>query len=113
MLANIIENAMKHSPPGAHIGLAAIASATEIKVVVSDSGPGIPSEERSNVFKRFYRVESSRSTPGSGLGLSLVQAIARLQQVSIDLCDNNPGLQVILGFASGTADRINCSRTVS
>ncbi len=100
MLANIIENAMKHSPPGARIGLLTTASPTEIKVAVTDSGPGIPVGERSNVFKRFYRIESSRSTPGSGLGLSLVEAIARLHQVSVDLADNNPGLRVTLGFPS-------------
>lgn len=98
MLANIIENAMKHSPPGARIGLVTTASPTEIKVAVTDSGPGIPAGERSNVFRRFYRIESSRSTPGSGLGLSLVEAIARLHQVSVDLADNDPGLRVTLGF---------------
>jgi signal transduction histidine kinase len=113
MLANIIENAMKHSPPAAHIGLVAIASPTEIKVVVTDSGPGIPADERSNVFKRFYRIESSRSTPGSGLGLSLVEAIARLQQVSIDLSDNAPGLQVTLGFASPGSIRTGSSARAS
>ena len=100
MLANIIENAMKHSPPGGRIGLVTCASSTEIKVAVTDDGPGIPVFERSNVFKRFYRIETSRSTPGSGLGLSLVEAIARLHHVSIDLSDNNPGLRITLGFSS-------------
>jgi signal transduction histidine kinase len=97
-LANIIENAMKHSPTGAMIDLVTTASPIEITVAVSDSGPGIPKAERSNVFRRFYRIESSRSTPGSGLGLSLVEAIARLHQVSVNLADNSPGLRVTLGF---------------
>jgi signal transduction histidine kinase len=99
MLANIIENAIKHSPPGARIELVTTASPAEIKVTVTDNGPGIPAGERSNVFSRFYRLESSRSTPGSGLGLSLVEAIAKLHQVGVDLADNDPGLRLTLRFA--------------
>jgi len=98
MVANVIENAMKHSPAGASIGLVTIASPGAITVGVNDSGPGIPAEERGHVFQRFYRLESSRSTPGSGLGLSLVEAIAALHQVSIELTDNGPGLRVMLRF---------------
>jgi len=63
-----------------------------------DSGPGIPVADRGRVFRRFYRLESSRSTPGSGLGLSLVEAIAALHQVSIELTDNCPGLRITLRF---------------
>ena len=64
-------------------------------VVISDSGPGIPASERKNVFRRFYRVESSRGEqPGHGLGLSLVQAIAQYHRGSVELGSNNPGLQV-------------------
>ena len=106
MLANIIENAMKHSPTGAMIDLVTTASPIKIVVAVSDSGPGIPEGERSNVFRRFYRIESSRSTPGSGLGLSLVEAIARLHQVSVDLADNSPGLRVTLGFLPPSSTHI-------
>ncbi len=106
MLANIVENAMKHSPTGAMIDLVTTASPIEIIVAVSDSGPGIPEGERSNVFRRFYRIESSRSTPGSGLGLSLVKAIARLHQVSVDLADNSPGLRVTLGFLPSSSIHI-------
>jgi signal transduction histidine kinase len=98
MIANIIENAMKHSPTGASIGLAATGPPSAMVVVVSDSGPGIPAEERARVFQRFYRLERSRSTPGSGLGLSLVEAIAALHQVGIKLTDNRPGLRVTLQF---------------
>jgi signal transduction histidine kinase len=99
-LANIIENAMKHSPPGARIDLKAVASSTGIKVIVSDDGPGIPLAERENVFKRFYRVESSRSTAGSGLGLSLVDAIVNLHRIRVNLADNHPGLRVSLIFSA-------------
>jgi signal transduction histidine kinase len=67
---------------------------------VSDDGPGIPSEEVERVFKRFYRLERSRSTPGNGLGLSLVAAVARLHGAGIRLIDNAPGLRVELRFPS-------------
>jgi signal transduction histidine kinase len=110
MLANIIENAMKHSPPGARIELVTTASPAEIKVTVTDNGPGIPAGERSNVFSRFYRLESSRSTPGSGQGLSLVEAIAKLHQVGVDLTDNDPGLRLTLRFAPlGPVDIASCA----
>jgi signal transduction histidine kinase len=98
MIANIIENAMKHSPMGASIALVATGPPSAMVVVVSDSGPGIPAEERARVFQRFYRLERSRSTPGSGLGLSLVEAIAALHHVGIQLTDNRPGLRVTLRF---------------
>jgi len=98
MIANVIENAMKHSPTGASIGLVTSESPSTIAVAVSDSGPGIPTEERARVFQRFYRLERSRSTPGSGLGLSLVEAIAALHQMGIELTDNGPGLRVTLRF---------------
>jgi signal transduction histidine kinase len=98
MIANVIENAMKHSPRGACISLVTSRSASSVAVAVNDSGPGIPSEKRERVFQRFFRLERSRSTPGSGLGLSLVNAIARLHQIGIDLGDNGPGLSVTLRF---------------
>jgi signal transduction histidine kinase len=98
MTANVIENAIKHSPRGTSISLVTSESASTITVAVSDSGPGIPSEQRARVFRRFYRLERSRSTPGNGLGLSLVEAIAALHQIGIELTDNAPGLRVTLRF---------------
>jgi signal transduction histidine kinase len=98
MIANVIENAMKHSPRRASISLVASESSSTIAVAVNDSGPGIPSEQRTRVFQRFYRLERSRNTPGSGLGLSLVEAIAALHQIGIELTDNAPGLRVTLRF---------------
>ena len=65
---------------------------------VADSGPGIPEEARDSVLQRFYRLESSRNTPGSGLGLSLVAAVAHLHNVALELSDNAPGLRVSLRF---------------
>ena len=63
-----------------------------------DNGPGIQESERKNVFKRFYRLERSRSTPGSGLGLALVAAVADLHTARIELIDNEPGLKVAIQF---------------
>jgi signal transduction histidine kinase len=98
MIANVIENAMKHSPKGASIDLLTSEIPNTIAVAVNDSGPGIPAEERAHVFQRFYRLAHSRSTPGNGLGLSLVEAIAALHQAGIQLADNGPGLSVTLRF---------------
>jgi signal transduction histidine kinase len=108
MIANVIENAMRHSPRGASIGLAASESQSTTAVAISDNGPGIPAEERIRVFQRFYRLESSRSTPGSGLGLSLVEAIAALHRMGVELTDNGPGLRVTLQFH--TADQRTLTR---
>jgi len=99
MLANIVENAMKHSPYKASIDVVAMTTAAGVDVVVTDNGPGIPETERDRVFDRFYRVEHSRSTPGGGLGLTLVKAIAARHRIAIELGDNKPGLRVALRFS--------------
>jgi signal transduction histidine kinase len=101
MFANLIENAMRHSPAGASIGVAAATTAEAAEVVVADNGPGIPATEHSKVFRRFYRLETSRTTLGSGLGLSLVAAVAALHDVAVELGDNKPGLRVRLRFSGG------------
>ena len=98
MFANVLDNAIKYTPSGGNIRLqlrVGAAGSAEHGVVISDSGPGIPVVERKNVFRRFYRVESSRTElPGHGLGLSLVQAIAQYHFGSVELGSANPGLQV-------------------
>ena len=97
MFANVLDNAIKYTPPRGRIRvqLRPRADGTGHTVVVADSGPGIPFSERKNVFRRFYRVESSRGEhPGHGLGLSLVQAIAQYHHGSVELGGNSPGLQV-------------------
>lgn len=96
MFANLVENALRHSPSGSAVGLLAIQEDDGIKIIVSDTGPGIPAAEHKNVFQRFYRLEASRTTPGNGLGLSLVAAIAALHEMSIELSDNKPGLRVVV-----------------
>jgi signal transduction histidine kinase len=105
MVANLIENSMHHCPAGVDItvGLAQEAGAPVLRV--ADTGPGIPAGERENVFRRFYRLEASRTTPGSGLGLALVKAVADLHGASIELSDNQPGLCVAIRFPAPTAAR--------
>ena len=95
-LANLVDNAIKYTPEGGRISISAAAADSRVKVVVADSGPGIPAELREKVFERMFRIDSSRSTQGSGLGLSLVRAVADLHGASIELGDNDPGLRVEL-----------------
>ncbi len=78
LFANLIENAIRHSPKGTRIDVSLQKRGERHVAVVADSGPGIPEHERENVFRRLYRLERERTTPGSGLGLSLVAAIAEL-----------------------------------
>jgi signal transduction histidine kinase len=94
MLANLVENALRHCPRGARIELLLDGRVG----VIADNGPGIPEAERDKVFRRFYRLEASRTTPGSGLGLSLVAAVAELHGIAIELGDNQPGMRVTLRF---------------
>ena len=102
MLSNLIDNAIKYTPEGGHIDLKLTESQSEITLIVADSGIGIPEEDREKVFERFYRVAKSRSLPGNGLGLSLVQAVLDLHQGHIELADNQPGLKVSLTFPKQT-----------
>jgi signal transduction histidine kinase len=74
-------------------------------IAVADRGSGIPLEERKHVFKRFYRIERSRSSPGNGLGLSLVSSVAQLHGAHIEMGDNGPGLKIQLQFRPRTARR--------
>ncbi|MER8631781.1 HAMP domain-containing histidine kinase [Mesorhizobium opportunistum] len=98
MFANLVENALRHCPPGTTIKLSVTRQGGHVLGSVADNGPGIPAEEREKVFQRLYRLDHSRSTPGSGLGLSLVRAIADLHGASIALEDCRPGLAVVVSF---------------
>jgi signal transduction histidine kinase len=101
LFANLIENAIRHSSKGIRIGVDLRNEPDRYVAVVWDTGPGIPTHERSNVFRRLYRLERARSTPGSGLGLSLVAAIADLHGASVELDDNKPGLRIAVAFPKG------------
>jgi signal transduction histidine kinase len=97
-ISNLVDNAIKHGRAGGLVRIRLDQKDGETILSVSDDGPGIPPEEFERVFKRFYRLERSRSTPGNGLGLSLVAAVARLHGASTRLIDNAPGLRVELRF---------------
>lgn len=96
--ANLIENALRHCTPGTAITCRVEADAADIRASVEDTGPGIPEAERENVLRRLYRLEKSRTTEGSGLGLALVKAVADLHQARLSLTDATPGLRVNLSF---------------
>ena len=98
MYANLIENAIRHCPMGSAIHLKITDDAGTIITSVEDDGPGIPEHEHDKVFRRLYRVEKSRTSPGTGLGLSLVKAIADLHGASIRLEDATPGLRVVIAY---------------
>jgi signal transduction histidine kinase len=98
LFANLIDNAIKFSPPKSIIRLSIFKNQGRISVTIEDQGPGIPDPEKEKVFKHFYRGDSSRGWPGNGLGLSLVQAAAQQHQANIHLEDSNPGLRVRITF---------------
>ena len=98
MVANLVENAIQHMASGGDITLQ-LSDAAGVPVLrVRDTGPGIPATECAKVFRRFYRLEQSRTTPGNGLGLALVKAVVELHGASIELDDNHPGLCVTIRF---------------
>jgi signal transduction histidine kinase len=98
LFANLVENAVRHSGDGAAIRIETVIRDGGVAVLIADNGPGIPPEHRIRVFQRFFRLDASRTTPGSGLGLSLVKAIATLHEMSIELLSNEPGLLVLVRF---------------
>lgn len=95
-LANLLDNAIKFSPENAQVSLALIRCEGRLQLTIRDGGCGIDPRLYDKVFERFYRADSSRSTEGTGLGLSLVKAVIDLHQGSIALSDNQPGLVVTL-----------------
>lgn len=100
-LANLLDNAVKYTPSGGAIQVQLTNPPSGPELTVADTGPGVPAEHRDLVLERFARLESSRNTPGSGLGLSLVAAVAGLHQAVLRLDDNHPGLRVTLAFPQG------------
>jgi signal transduction histidine kinase len=97
-LANLLDNAIKYTPSGGSVRVAVADTPSGVALSVADTGPGIPSEARAHVLERFVRLEESRNSPGTGLGLSLVAAVARLHDARLDLDDNKPGLKATLVF---------------
>lgn len=95
-VANLIDNALKYGAGSTEISVRASRNDVNIVIEIADRGKGIPEGDRARVTERFVRLETSRSQPGSGLGLSLVAAIARLHRGSLELADNHPGLMARL-----------------
>jgi signal transduction histidine kinase len=98
MLVNLVENALAHTPPGSDVRVVVGETRGRPRLEVNDNGPGVPAEARETVFDRFVRLERSRSTPGNGLGLALVAAVARLHGASVELRDASPGLAAVVAF---------------
>ena len=94
MLGNLVENACLHAPSGSKTDFGATVSGEVLTFWVQDDGPGIASAERERVFRPFYRLDASRTTPGNGLGLSLVAAIAERHGGHVVLSDADPGLRI-------------------
>ncbi len=104
-VANLVDNAVKYTPAGGCVTVSVSAAESgAVELTVDDSGPGIPEESRDAVLERFVRLDSTRTTPGNGLGLSLVQAVARLHTARLTLGDNQPGLRVRLEFTRMTEE---------
>ena len=115
-IANLIDNAIKYGAPeradGSNgtkpeVSVTAETKGAMAEIAVTDRGPGVPAAERGRVLDRFVRLEASRSEPGSGLGLSLVAAVARLHGGTVRLEDNQPGLRVILSLPSEASALVN------
>jgi signal transduction histidine kinase len=102
-LANLLDNAIKYTPAGGRVRLALTREEGRPMLTVADSGPGIPAAARDKVLARYVRLDCSRTTPGSGLGLSLVAAVAARHGARLELGDNHPGLKVTLAFAAAVA----------
>lgn len=98
-LANLVDNALKFTPAGGRVEVRVQRESNGLSLVVADDGPGIPAEDRKRAQERFVRLAGSEHAPGSGLGLSLVSAVARMHHATLQLEDNEPGLRVVLRFS--------------
>jgi len=108
-IANLLDNALKYTPSGT-VSLSVGRDGDAARVEVTDTGPGIPPDRREVVFDRFVRLEGSRSTPGNGLGLSLVRAVATLHGGAVRLEDNDPGLKAIFTLPATPATQAETVR---
>ncbi|ODT84953.1 MAG: hypothetical protein ABS78_21925 [Phenylobacterium sp. SCN 70-31] len=112
LAANLIDNAIKHSPPGGSIIVATIRDGASIRLSVADGGPGIPAGATALALRRFGRLDESRGSPGSGLGLTLVQTVARVHRGHLSLSDNAPGLlaEVVFETEPNPGGRLGAGR---
>lgn len=113
-LGNLIDNALKYTPGDGTITVAVrVGDGGSVEIVVADSGPGIPDTEKPKAVERFYRGDASRCTPGVGLGLSLVDAVARLHGSKLKLEDNHPGLRARIVLTQDTRAITRAARATS
>jgi signal transduction histidine kinase len=98
VVGNLLDNALKFTPPGGLITVGGFTRAETVGIEVTDTGPGIPPDEREAVLRRFYRSETSRDARGSGLGLALVAAVARLHGMTLTITDATPGCRMTVGY---------------
>jgi len=98
--ANLMDNATKYTPANGVISIISVLDGDNWRVEITDNGPGIPEKEHEKVVQRFYRLDQSRTTPGSGLGLALVFAVLKLHKLELTFEDNSPGLRVCVSKSS-------------
>ena len=101
-LANLVDNAIKFTPVGGAVTLQVREIGNHVEVMVADTGPGIPATDRERAFHRFVRLDNAADVPGSGLGLSVAAAVARLHDGELILEDNQPGLRAVFRLARRT-----------
>jgi signal transduction histidine kinase len=101
-VGNLVDNALKFTPRGGRVTVSGFTRAGMVGLEVIDTGPGIPADESTSVLRRFYRAESSRNTPGSGLGLALVAAVARLHGMDLSIGDARPGCRITIARREAT-----------
>lgn len=104
LIANLIDNGLCHTPPGTTVAVEARSTPDSVLLIVVDDGPGVPEADLPNLTKRFYRVDHSRTRPGTGLGLTLVAAIVDLHHATMRVSKRYPGLCVEIVFARSAMD---------
>lgn len=100
VVASLIDNALTHGAPGRTLAVVARRDGDQVRLGVVDDGPGAPDDQLANLTRRFYRLDQSRHTEGSGLGLSMVAAIVELHGGALTICNRQPGLSVTATFAA-------------
>jgi signal transduction histidine kinase len=104
-LGNLLHNAARYAGDGAQVSLSLeTEQARSVRLVVADTGPGVPAAQRGRVLERFVRLDETRATPGSGLGLAIAAACAKLHGGRLTLGDNHPGLRVVLDLPVAATD---------
>jgi len=113
MIVNVFNNNIRHTPVGSICVVRIERQPLQIVLTVADNGPGIPAEERDRVFRRFYRIDNNRSGEGTGLGLSLVEAVVNFHDGTVELADNAPGLKVVVTLPAMAVGALDSQKKIS